>query len=390
MRGRVKLTKLYVSKICATGKREMYRDTTVDGLVLRVSKDAKNKTWYFDYINKEKKRQLFKIGSLKLYDVESAKNEAKKLSSDVSSGLDPAKNKRESQLEAKLSQNRTIASFLEGDYDRQCLSLKRRGNEAKKRILSSWKQLLDTDMKKITESDVSKIISSRIHAGVKPTTINRDRTELVTLLNKAKEWKIIESNPLTNWKPLKVEKEIRVRYLNKEEKHRLKEALEAAPKYLKAMVLLAMYTGMRRGEIFTLTWDAINFSQRSLSLRASNTKANKSRIVYLNQSAIDVLTEWKKSRGNVSNIHDLVFSNPSTGRSYDNIKRSWGNVCKSAKLYNFRFHDLRHDFCSQLVMKGVPLTTIRDLAGHSTIEMTERYAHLAPSHLKEAIEKLSS
>ncbi len=79
-----------------------------------------------------------------------------------------------------------------------------------------------------------------------------------------------------------------------------------------------------------------------------------------------------------------------TGARFDNIKRSWGQLRDRAGISDFRFHDLRHTFASKLVMAGVDLYVIKELMGHSTIQMTERYAHLAPQYKANAVEKLVS
>ncbi len=82
-----------------------------------------------------------------------------------------------------------------------------------------------------------------------------------------------------------------------------------------------------------------------------------------------------------------MFSKASGGRLTD-IKTAWGNLVKAAELDDFRFHDLRHTFASNLVMAGVDLNTVRELLGHSDIKMTLRYAHLAPEHKAAAVELL--
>jgi site-specific recombinase XerD len=73
----------------------------------------------------------------------------------------------------------------------------------------------------------------------------------------------------------------------------------------------------------------------------------------------------------------------------DNISTSWQNLMASAGIKDFRFHDLRHDFASQLAMKGIDLYRIKDLLGHSTIQLTERYSHLSDEALAEAVEVLA-
>jgi len=87
-------------------------------------------------------------------------------------------------------------------------------------------------------------------------------------------------------------------------------------------------------------------------------------------------------------LSGLVFPSDITGKPLVGIKRQWANLMKVANITGFRFHDLRHDFASRLVMKGVSLYEVKDLLGHSSITMTERSAHLADEQLRNAVEVL--
>jgi site-specific recombinase XerD len=84
----------------------------------------------------------------------------------------------------------------------------------------------------------------------------------------------------------------------------------------------------------------------------------------------------------------LVFKSPISGGRFDNVKKAWAEITKDAKLPDMRWHDLRHDFASQLVMRGVPLYTVQKLLGHANSKMTQRYAKLAPSTLADAVNVL--
>ena len=103
----------------------------------------------------------------------------------------------------------------------------------------------------------------------------------------------------------------------------------------------------------------------------------------MNQEAVDTLRQWREQTGG----EGLVFTGL-TGSAYNNTKRSWATLLGDAKIDNFRWHDLRHHFASSLVMRGVDLYTVSQLLGHSSVELTRRYAHLAPDHLAAAVKVL--
>jgi integrase len=149
-------------------------------------------------------------------------------------------------------------------------------------------------------------------------------------------------------------------------------------------VLLSLNTGMRRGELFSLTWEQVDLSLKTLTVLASHSKGNTTRTVPLNAEARAVLTAIKPSPAT-----GLVFKSPITGGRFNNVRKAWAEVTMVAKLPDLRWHDLRHDFASQLVMRGVPLFTVQKLMGHSNSKMTQRYARLAPSTLADAVEVLS-
>jgi len=147
------------------------------------------------------------------------------------------------------------------------------------------------------------------------------------------------------------------------------------------MVLLAMNTGMRRGEIFDLTWHNVDLKKRNLTVEGIEAKSGHTRHIPLNDEALGALIAWR----NQTNNKHLVFPNPSTKKRFNNIQISWEQLRAEAKLKDFRFHDLRHTFASKLVMQGVDLNTVRELLGHASIDMTLRYAHLSPEHKAEAV-----
>jgi integrase len=142
-------------------------------------------------------------------------------------------------------------------------------------------------------------------------------------------------------------------------------------------------TGLRRGELFNLLWTDVDFKKKELIIEGTTSKTGQTRHVQLNSQAFSLLEDWHEQAKS-----DYVFSSPRTGRRFNNIKKSWEGLRKRAGLVDFRFHDLRHSFASKLVMAKVDLYTVKELMGHSTIQMTEKYAHLAPEHKASAVEKI--
>ena len=153
--------------------------------------------------------------------------------------------------------------------------------------------------------------------------------------------------------------------------------------HLQPLVLLAMNTGLRRGELFNLRWSDIDLDRAQLTVQGAGAKSGKTRHIPLSRDALKMLIAWKdQSNGG------LVFPSPTTGGKLDNINRSWRALRSGAGLEDFNFHDLRHHFASRLVMASVDLNTVRELLGHADIKMTLRYAHLAPEHKAAAVAAL--
>ena len=141
---------------------------------------------------------------------------------------------------------------------------------------------------------------------------------------------------------------------------------------------------MRRGELFGLTWEQINFPGKQLTVAAGTAKSRRARHIPLNPEAVDVLRRWK---GNAA-VRGLVFPGEGGGR-FTNINKAWAGLTAAAKLAEFRFHDCRHHFASRLVQQGVDLYAVKELLGHADFAMTQRYAHLAPDHLADAVGRLA-
>ena len=145
---------------------------------------------------------------------------------------------------------------------------------------------------------------------------------------------------------------------------------------------------MNDGEIYESfavpLWSDISHSEqfpahRLLTVEGPDSKTRRTRHVPLNDEATRVLESWREQSGDGPRVFEI-----STG-----LKTAWGHIRKRANIVGFRGHDLRHHFASRLVQHGVPLNTVRDLPGHSSIAMSLRYAHLAPDQRREAVAMLN-
>lgn len=211
---------------------------------------------------------------------------------------------------------------------------------------------------------------------VAPSTVNRQLGTLRGIFNKAIAWGKLQSSPMKSVQFLK-EPQGRLRFLEKEEVVKL---LANCNKSLKPILILALFTGMRRGEIFGLKWHDVDFKRNIITLL--DTKNGDRREVPMNEQVKTALIAVRKHPES-----PYIFCNEK-GEPRHDIRKSFSTALKDSGITNFRFHDLRHTFASQLVMAGVDLNTVRELMGHKDITMTLRYAHLAPSHKQHAVDVL--
>jgi len=212
-------------------------------------------------------------------------------------------------------------------------------------------------------------------------TVDMDLGRLKRAFNLCIQWGLCENNPVAKVKFFHEDAK-RMRYLTEEEE---KALMKAASPDLQKIITFALHTGMRRGEITGLRWQDIDFRNGVAVIPAPHSKNRKDRPVPLNKVALKILRSFARPIDSSA----LVFGN-SKGKIETNIARLWRRAIVASGIEDFRFHDLRHTFASRLVMAGEDLAVLRELLGHSTFQMTLRYAHLAPSRLKEAVAVLES
>ena len=234
----------------------------------------------------------------------------------------------------------------------------------------------DVRLDAITPYAVEEFKASRLVADVTPASTNRDLALLKNLFTVAILWGFIDRNPVHDVKLLR-EPPPRTRYLAPAELDRL---LFAAPRHLVPIIKIAVYTGMRVGEILGITWADV--APDGGSVRLLRTKNGEARLAYLSTSARDVIAEARARKNGPYVFHFR-------GRRIGSIKTAWRKTVRLAGIDDFRFHDLRHTFASHMVMRGADIQTVQTLLGHKSITMTTKYSHLSAGHLREAVEKVA-
>ena len=231
----------------------------------------------------------------------------------------------------------------------------------------------------ITPLEIERWIRWRLEQDVTKTTVNRGLQVLKKMFNIAIGEGFTTENPVRQVKLFPEKDNIKERILTEEEEPRL---LEACVDYLRPVVITALHTGMRRGEILALDWARVDLEKRLI--KVTNTKTDRPRWIEINATLLEVLR-----RQRIANpTSELVFASPRTGRLLNGIRKAFVRACKQAGIVGLRFHDLRHTFASRLIEKGVDIVTVKELLGHSTIILTQRYTHSRNEQRRRAVEKL--
>lgn len=382
------------------------RDTRVRGLLLRVQPSG-YKVWNLQWAQ-HKRRTLGPVGHLT---IDQAREMASHLMAEViQQGIPSIARTRKRSVP-------TLKQFLDDHFAPWATLELRSGAKLLGRLRTSFAELLNLPL---TALDAGRIdawqrkrlamVNERNGKPILRTTMGREFASLRSALSKAVEWGYLEQNALKGIRMKGIEVRKVVRHLSPDEEARLRVTLKrrdgwmiaaresgnrwreefskplypALPKdgfgdHLTPVVLLAMNTGLRRGELTSLEWRDIDLGRKMLTVRRERAKSGKQRHIPLNAEAMSVLTQWRsqgRDQGRLFRVNDP--------------KKAWEGVLEAAGIKDFRFHDLRHHFASKLVMAGVDLNTVRELLGHADLTMTLRYAHLAPEHLAAAVEKLAA
>jgi len=262
-----------------------------------------------------------------------------------------------------------------------------------KRLLEFWRgeigDKLICDVDSVVIGDIRDELSKENEDGKAraPATVNRYLAILSHVFTYAlKEKKWAEQNPCKDVSR-ETEDNVVVRFLSDDEREALLTACDEIDPTLHLLVVLALSTGARRGELLGLRWPQVDLNQGQATLL--KTKNKDIRTLPLTGYSLDLLKAYRKS--GVRHIDsDLVFPDPRDHTKPWNFDALWKRAIKQSEVENFRFHDCRHTFASACLKSGATLPELMHLMGHKSPAMVARYAHLCDNHASSIVERMNS
>ncbi len=266
-------------------------------------------------------------------------------------------------------------------------------NEASSKDHRNFKQRLEVTRDKfghrvaesITPAEISDWFAAMVdERDWTPATINRYRAAMSKTFKLGIQNRKVSNNP-ARLVPQRKEPAGKIRFLTQDEEKRLRVALKVRPLCIPQLDV-ALHTGMRKSEQFTVTWDQVDFAQKYIHLDV--TKNGSDRYVSLNSQSLQSLKTLKETHARLNLPAESTLFVSWQKKPMTDPREWFTAACKEAKISGVTWHTLRHTFASRLVMAGVDLKTVQELMGHKTIAMTARYAHLSPEHKLSALERL--
>lgn len=348
--------------------------------------------------NKRKKCR-HRIGAVKKFRINLPTPSGKRRTRVINGPLSYAK-KVEAKLKVEIMQERDFGikkAPLIHDTFKEYAKWAERYKKDPKMVLSRWKNHIEQyipdswTMDKLTASDINKILDrmrqkgGRDGNGCAPATIKHVLGLIKRLYNWADENDLYDGpNPAAKIKSPSLDNCV-TNYLSKFKLARLRMTLKRWPNQRAALIVLfALYTGCRRGELFKLIWVDIDLQNKLFKLRDPK---GKSATLPINNKAFNVLLQAKELNKKMKS--KWVFPNR-YGQQRKHIGSTWERIKRKASLpKDFRFHDLRHTFATYLASSGeVDIYTLQKLLNHQSPAMTQRYAHLTNDALKRGSEKI--
>ena len=283
------------------------------------------------------------------------------------------------------------------EYIRHCRMIKEPLTaDREERVLKLFRNYAgNIQVKSVNRSIIDKYIihrldqkSNRSAHKIRKATVNLELRHLKAVFNACKNWGYIKSNPFQGIKMLRVEGNPHPKYL---EIHEIELVRKAFKDYtLENIVDFYLWTGARLREALSLSWDDVDFKNSCITIKAVNSKSKKYRYIGFDQKS--GLGKMLKSlnRRKDNKVFGPVDSQDRELPQWpaDYVSRTISKICTKIGLEWATCHTFRHTVASHLIMRNVPIYTVKELLGHSTIKTTEIYAHLADSHKSEMISRL--
>jgi integrase len=240
------------------------------------------------------------------------------------------------------------------------------------------------------------------HGQISPSTVRKYLSDLGTVFKYAVTKRFIRETPMRQVHGKPEANDERVRILTDDERIRLLAACDISQTpELPVTVRLALNTGLRKSELFGLTQDRVNITDRAKRYQADGlpfvipprhilveiTKNGHPRLMPLNDEAADALASWMRTQP--IDAKALVFPSRETPRKPLDIDRPWETALRRAEITDFRWHDMRHCFASELIMSGASVAQVAKLTGHRDLKSLMRYSHLSPEHSHELVARIS-
>ena len=370
-----KLTDKYVREAIHSGGKsaDRYSDAAVSGFNLRITKSG-HKSFAFRYEYQGRGRSI-SIGDYPVWSVSSAREQAAKYRRELDAGVDP----REQMDADKRGSN--LSQFWER-YRTEALI--RKADKTQKDETSLWERLIlprlgNKKLSHIERRDIEKMfmeVSTKT-----PTQANRMLSSIHYAFNKAVDWRDLNYNPASGIE--KNSEHARDRYLSTAEMTVFLERLNARKDTATTLAIrFLLLTGARRGEVLKARWDQIDWEKLRWSKPPSNTKQRKRHVIPLSGPAFDILERAKKLSKS-----DFIFP-AKNGTALYSLQKVVENVREEAGIDDFRLHDLRHCFASEIASEGIPIEFLSKLLGHGNITTTQRYAHFYDDPLRDAVERI--
>jgi integrase len=274
--------------------------------------------------------------------------------------------------------------ILEEDYIKYVRDIKQlRTWKKRKQQLQTLKAFFQgKKLSHITPKDIEDFKSFRLE-NLRSSSVNRELATLKHIFNLARRWKKLFGENPVSISGLLTEDNLRKRVLSVEEENRF---LGCSAPHLRPIIIMALNTGMRRGEILSLKWENVDFENNIFIINATNNKSKKIKKIPINTFLRKLLLELRLKNGLKS---EYVFLGDN-GKPVKDIKTAFLSACRRANIEGLRFHDLRHTAGTRMHECGVDIVAISEILGHSSIELTrKRYLHPGDS-LRGAVEMLGN